>query len=59
MELSFDTVKESENLIKKLLVNIEEATESMNQSFEDTILRHEEQFIKCYRLKIYEIIKLF
>ena len=30
----------------------------MSNTFEETVLRHEEQFIKCYRLKIYELVKL-
>lgn len=31
----------------------------MNQSFEGTMVRHEEEFMKCYKIKIYELIKLF
>ena len=38
--------------------NIEEATQGMNNKFEETVLRHEEQIIKCYRLKIHELVKL-
>lgn len=58
MSITFDNVKESENAIKKLMSSIEEATQSMNSTFEETVLRHEEQFIKCYRLKIHELVKL-
>lgn len=31
----------------------------MNKSFEGTMLRHEEEFMKCYKIKIYELVKLF
>lgn len=58
MSTGFDSVRDSENLIKKLMTSIEEATASMSSTFEETVLRHEEQFIKCYRLKIYELVKL-
>lgn len=40
MSITFDNVKESENVIKKLMTNIEEATHNMNQTFEETVLRH-------------------
>ena len=30
----------------------------MSDTFEQTVLRHEEQFIKCYRIKIQELVKL-
>jgi uncharacterized protein YukE len=56
--MTFDNVKESENTIKKLMKSIEEATQSMSSTFEETVLRHEDQFIKCYRLKIRELVKL-
>jgi hypothetical protein len=58
MSMTFDNVKESENTIKKLMKSIEEATQSMSSTFEETVLRHEDQFIKCYRLKIRELVKL-
>lgn len=31
----------------------------MNETFEQSILKHEEQFIKAYKIKIYELTKLF
>ncbi len=31
----------------------------MSETFEQTILKHEEQFIKSYKIKIYELTKLF
>ena len=40
------------------MANIEETTKTMSDTFEQTVLRHEEQFIKCYRIKIQELVKL-
>ena len=31
----------------------------MSTTFEETVLRHEDQFIKCYRIKIQQLVKLF
>ncbi len=53
MSVSFNQFKDSENSIKKLMNSIEEATQNMNLTFEETVLRHEDQFTKCYQLKIH------
>lgn len=58
MEIGFEGAKESET-IKRLLGNIEAAAESMSVGVEETVARHEEEFVKCYKVKISELVRLF
>ena len=51
--------KDATEAIKGLLSDITSTTETMSKTFEDTILRHEEQFIKTYRLKMSELTGLY
>ena len=58
-EIKRSSVGNPHSHIVHLLTDIEEATQNMSETFEETILRHEQQFMKVYKVKIYELIKLF
>ena len=60
MEIKEDKNRnDSEKQVRNLLEQIQNTTIVMSNTFEQAILRHEEQFLKTYRMKISELIKLF
>jgi hypothetical protein len=43
---------QSDQSIKNLLLGIQNVTVQMSNCFEEAIVKHEEQFIKTYKIKI-------